>query len=215
MHRLARRDGSHAQAQYSYRCPGVRGRRDDAVVLSAIGLAFDLVGAIALVRGLFRRPRPLTVGWAYSPDQAASDFAYGVTGGTFLATGFVLQALTYFGVSVDGSDRTALLAAVAAVVVGAVVAVLLYAVTFLVVLPFEIRYSIEKLDLHLHVRRQRKGLRFWNQVPTPPPSDSGAGPYDPRTTELERAGGRTTGPSSDRPRCRRRAEHRRRLRWLP
>jgi hypothetical protein len=139
-------------------------------VLSAIGLALDLVGAIALVRGLFRRPRPLYLGWSVSPDQAASDFAYGVTGGTFLAAGFVLQSLTYFGISVDCSSRAALLAAVATVVLGAVVAVLLYAVTFLVVLPFEIRYSSEKHDLHLHLRRERKGLRFWNQVQVPPPA---------------------------------------------
>lgn len=39
-------------------------------VLSAIGLALDLIGATALAMGLFRRPRSLFVGWSHSPDAA-------------------------------------------------------------------------------------------------------------------------------------------------
>ena len=134
---------------------------------SAIGLALDLVGAVALVLGLFRWPRPLTVGWSHSPDQAAGDVAYAVTGGTFLAAGFVLQSLTYFGVDWNGSDRAALVAALATVVVGALAAFVLYGVTFLIALPFEVRYSRVQHNLNLRVRRQRKGFRFWNQVVVP------------------------------------------------
>jgi hypothetical protein len=142
------------------------------VVLSAIGLALDLVGAIALATGLFRRPRPLYPGWSHSPDDAARDVAYGVTGGTFLALGFVFQSLPYFGVAEHGSDAAALAAALAAVALGAVAAVVLFGVTFLLVLPGEIRYSAAEHDLHLHVRRQRRGVRFWHQVPAPrPPSE--------------------------------------------
>jgi hypothetical protein len=144
-------------------------------VLSAIGLALDLVGATALVMGLFRRPRPLYVGWSYSPLDAAQGVAYGVTGGTFLALGFVLQSLTYFGVDWNCSDQAVLPAALATVAIGAVAAVVLFGLTFLVMLPREIRYSRETHDLHLHVRRQRKGIRVWNQVALPPPPKSGEG----------------------------------------
>jgi hypothetical protein len=145
-------------------------------MLSAIGLALDLLGATALAMGLFRRPRPLYPGWAHSPDDAARDVAYGVTGWTFLALGFVLQSLPHFGVSADGSDAAVLAAALASVALGAVAAVVLFGATFLVMLPREIRYSAEKHDLHVHVRRQREGFRFWRQVPAPPPSEPGTGP---------------------------------------
>jgi hypothetical protein len=144
-------------------------------VLSAIGLALDLVGATALAMGLFRRPRPLTPGWSHSPDDAARDVAYGVTGGTFLALGFTFQSLPYFGVSEHGSHGAALAAALATVALGAVAAVVLFGVTFLLMLPREIRYSSEEHDLHLHVRRQRQGFRFWHQVSAPPPSEPGTG----------------------------------------
>jgi hypothetical protein len=141
-------------------------------MLSTIGLALDLVGASALAIGLFRRPSPLFVGWSHSPDEAARDVAYGVTGWTFLALGFTFQALPYFGVGEHGSHADALAAALIALVLGAVAAVVLFGVTFLVVLPSEIRYSAEHHDLHLHVRRQRQGLRFWHQVHDPPPPAS-------------------------------------------
>jgi hypothetical protein len=144
-------------------------------MLSAIGLALDLVGATALAMGLFRRPRPLFVGWSHSPDDAARDVAYGVTGWTFLALGFTFQSLPYLGVSERGSHSAALVAALATVAPGAVAAVVLFGVTFLVMLPREIRYSAEHHDLHLHVRRQRQGFRFWHQVYDPPPPAPGTG----------------------------------------
>jgi hypothetical protein len=144
-------------------------------VLSSIGLALDLIGATALAVGLFRRPRPLFVGWSHSPDDAARDVAYGVTGWTFLALGFTFQSLPYFGVAEHGSHGAALAAALATVALGAVAAAVLFGVTFLLVLPGEIRYSSERHDLHLHVRRQRQGFRFWHQVPDAPPAAPGTG----------------------------------------
>lgn len=102
------------------------------------------------------------------PDDAARDVAYGITGWTFLALGFAFQSLPYFGVA-EGSDGANLAAALVTVALGAVAAVVLFGVTFLLVLPGEIRYSAEEHDLHLHVRRQRRGFRFWHQEPAPPP----------------------------------------------
>jgi hypothetical protein len=102
--------------------------------------------------------------------------AYGVTDCTFLALGFTFQSLPYFGVAEHGSHRDALVAALATAALGALLAVVLFGVTFLVLLLREIRYSAEHHDLHLHVRRQRRGFRFWHQVYAPPPSEPGSGP---------------------------------------
>jgi hypothetical protein len=138
-------------------------------VFSAVGLALDLIGAVALVLGLFRPPRPLFVGWAYEPLDAARDVAFGVTGGTFLAAGFVLQSLSYVGFSPNYSERASLHAALVMLPLGTWVAIGLYGVTFLVALPREIRYSREKLNLIQYVRWEPKGLRFWCHVAIPPP----------------------------------------------
>ena len=140
-------------------------------MLSAIGLAFDLIGAVALVIGLFRPPRPLYLGWSYDPHEAAQNVPYGVTGGTFLVLGFALQSLTYFGWSPDYSDGAVRAAALAALAGGAVAAVVLYGVTYLVALPRQIRYTADKHDLHYYVRREPKGFRFWRHLAVQPPPD--------------------------------------------
>jgi hypothetical protein len=88
-----------------------QGCDDDAVrrlvdrrhVLSAVGLAFDLVGAVALTLGLYRHSRYLTPGLARGPDDVAQDAAFGTVGASFLVLGFVLQGLQYFGVTVETS----------------------------------------------------------------------------------------------------------------
>jgi hypothetical protein len=50
-------------------------------VLSAVGLAFDLVGAAVLVFGLFRPALPLTYGgWKRTVHESASDAGFGVAG---------------------------------------------------------------------------------------------------------------------------------------
>jgi hypothetical protein len=84
-------------------------------VLTTLGLVVDVIGAIALLRGLFRHPKPTYVGWNYSPEDAATDHAYGVTGGTFMILGFVGQIL--------GNGRPALPLWETAVIVAAVLIV--------------------------------------------------------------------------------------------
>ncbi len=89
-------------------------------MLSAIGLALDLVGAVVLVVGLFGHARALYPGWSVrSPDDVAHDHAAGLVGGSFLVSGFVLQSLTYFDVRYEcsagrlGSSRRAMAQAAA------------------------------------------------------------------------------------------------------
>jgi hypothetical protein len=105
-------------------------------VLSAIGLALDLVGAVVLVVGLFRPLRPMGYGTAfvYGPDDAARDAGFAVAGAPLLALGFFLQSLPYFGVSLECSTWVNAIAAGIALVGGSLYALLAYRVTHRVVL---------------------------------------------------------------------------------
>src|SRR5439155_24508819 len=117
--------------------------RHHPTVFSAIGLALDLVGAVALVVGLFRPPRPLVPGYVHSPDDAARDAAFGVAGASLLALGFVFQSLPYFGLRWSESHGAAAAASAIALAAGVVYAYLAYGLTFLVVLKRKRRYGIE------------------------------------------------------------------------
>jgi hypothetical protein len=123
-------------------------------IFSAIGLALDFVGAGFLVVGLFRPARPTFPGYAYAPDDAARDAAFGVAGGTLLAAGFVFQSLTYFGVSPNCSGLVNATASAVALVVGFVVALVAYEITHRLVFD----------------RRRAEGLRRWPDI-TPYPLD--------------------------------------------
>jgi hypothetical protein len=63
------------------------------MLTTTLGLVFDILGALALLLGLFRHPKPLYLGWQYNPPDATKDATYGITGGFFLITGFVGQIL--------------------------------------------------------------------------------------------------------------------------
>jgi NhaP-type Na+/H+ or K+/H+ antiporter len=76
-------------------------------MLSAVGLALDLAGAVALTLGLYRHSRYLYPGLARAPDDVAQDAAFGTVGVLFLALGFVLQGLQYVGVTVETSHAWA------------------------------------------------------------------------------------------------------------
>jgi hypothetical protein len=120
--------------------------REVRSLLSAIGLSLDVVGAVALVVGLFRPTRPLVTGYAYAPDDAARDSAFGVAGTTLLVAGFVLQSLSYFGVSVKCSTATT---------VGSSIGALAVAIAYTLV-AFEVTHRL------VFDRRREEGLRNWN-----------------------------------------------------
>jgi hypothetical protein len=144
-------------------------------VLSAIGLALDLVGAITVVVGLFRPPRPLFPGWSYAPDDAARDSAFGVVGASLLSCGFTLQSMTYCGVRWPGSHREAIAASIIAGAAGAALAFVAYGLTFLIILRRRQHYARTHFDLDFRVKRERSGLRFWNQVPDQSSTEEASG----------------------------------------
>jgi dipeptide/tripeptide permease len=123
-------------------------------VLSAIGLALDFVGATFLVIGLFRPARPTFPGYAYAPDDAARDAAFGVAGGSLLGAGFVLQSLTYFGVSPSCGSWANATASAVALVGGIAYGLVAYEITHRQVFD----------------RRRADGLRRWPDI-TPYPLD--------------------------------------------
>jgi hypothetical protein len=139
-------------------------------VLSVIGLALDLVGAVALTIGLFRGPLPLYPGYVRSPEDAATDRAYGTVGGGFLVVGFALQALTYCGINLDSGSMANILAAVIALCLGALGATGLWGCAYIVHLrrvDAEARAQWPDFDTG-GLRRERTGLRFWRHVREPP-----------------------------------------------
>lgn len=96
-------------------------------MLAALGLALGVIGAAVLSVGLFRNSKPLLLGWARDPLQAATDQACGVTGFLFLGSGFILQALPSVGVKEPNvNDACIRSAAIATLVLGLLVAWLLY-----------------------------------------------------------------------------------------
>jgi hypothetical protein len=135
-------------------------------MLSAIGLALDFVGAIALVLGLFGHTRPLVTGYSLrSPDDVAHDTAFGIVGAALLSSGFVLQSLMYFGVRVECSHRTVIIVAALALIAAVLFAWAAFGVAYIVVMEREKRYVVEHWGDPYPVTRQRRGLQFWRYVP--------------------------------------------------
>jgi hypothetical protein len=131
-------------------CAWVRpasGLRCGAVVTN-LGLVFDVIGAIALLLGLFRHPKPLYPGWSYSPHDAATDHAYGITGGMFLTLGFVGQMLGNGRHALPLWETVGLAAAV--LIGGAVVAYVVFKVTY--------KVEIRRLERWVAKRPEMAGL---------------------------------------------------------
>ena len=95
-------------------------------MLSAIGLALDVIGAAVLSIGLFRASSPLLLGWSRDPLQVTVDEASGTTGFLFLFGGFALQSLPSFGVDTSSRAGDARLAAAITLVVGVLLAWVVY-----------------------------------------------------------------------------------------
>ena len=130
-------------------------------LLSAIGLALDLEGAIVLVIGLFRPIRPLFPGWSSPPDDAARDAAFGVAGASLLAIGFVLQSLTYFGVTVVSCSARATAGWEALTLLGGLVyGLTVYEITHRRVFDRQRAYGPRKWQMDYPLDR-RRGLWFW------------------------------------------------------
>lgn len=134
-------------------------------MLSAIGLTLDLVGAVALVLGLFGHARALYPGYSVrSPDDVAHDEAFGIVGALFLAFGFFLQSLTYFGIRVDCSVRATTIAASVTLISGSGAACLLYGLLYVPLQRREVRHirseNGEAAESY-PMRTFRRGFRFW------------------------------------------------------
>jgi len=129
-------------------------------VLSAIGLALDAVGATFLVIGLFRPPRGTGPGYAYAPDDAARDAAFGFAGGTLLGIGFVLQSLLYLGVTAECSSSVTAFASGTALVLGTVYGLVAYEITHRLVFDRRRAYGLRKMHMDYPIDR-RRGLWFW------------------------------------------------------
>jgi dipeptide/tripeptide permease len=131
-------------------------------ILSAIGLALDFVGAVFLVIGLFRPVRPTFPGYAYAPDDAARDAAFGLAGGLLLLAGFVFQSLTYFGLSPKCASWVNAIASTAALVVGFAFAFVIYEVTHRLVFDWRRAEAARKWpEIAPYPLDRRRGLWFW------------------------------------------------------
>jgi hypothetical protein len=133
-------------------------------VFSVIGLVFDLVGAVALVFGLFTHAEPLTPGWRRSPADHAHDAAFGCIGAFFLVVGFLLQAIYYLGADPAARHWVIALVASIALVIAALVAYAAYGLLYIAFHAVEARrVAAEHPTVEYNVRRRRKGVRFWAQ----------------------------------------------------
>jgi hypothetical protein len=144
-------------------------------MLSAIGLACDLVGAIMLAVGLFRLPRPTMRQWEYTPEDAAKDSAFGIAGASLLAFGFISQCLPYVGVTVHASAGSTRIAVVAALAVASLYAYLAYGISFIVVFNKRLRWAEQQHpSITPRFRWTPKFPRVWAFVPVR--DDTGAQP---------------------------------------
>jgi hypothetical protein len=132
-------------------------------VLSLIGLAFDLVGAVTLAVGLFRPPRRALL--TYLPEEAARDTSFGAVGASLLGVGFAMQSLAYFGVHVCSPLWARIVVSLAALAVGAMYAVAVFDLLFPLVYRFqcgrvEVNSEWEAIVYTPPLKREPKGLRL-------------------------------------------------------
>ena len=131
-------------------------------VLSVIGLALDFVGAVFIVVGLFRPARPTYTGFAYAPDDAARDAAFGFAGGSLLLAGFVVQSLPYFGFSPRCASWVNATAWAIALVVGLAWALVVYEITHRLFFDRRRAEGLRKWpDITPYPLDRRRGLWFW------------------------------------------------------
>lgn len=132
-------------------------------MFSVIGLALDLVGAVALVIGIFRPPRPTLTGWAYTPDDAAKDAAFGVVGATLLGLGFIAQSLPYFGVTASAGTTGTRVAAAVAFASALAFGYLTYGIAYVIALRRRMQWARARhADMTPQVRWSPRGWRFWH-----------------------------------------------------
>jgi hypothetical protein len=112
-------------------------------MLSAIGLALDIIGAYLLAKGLFRHSVPLYPGWSRDPYTAGQDRAYGTVGLLFLVSGFALQGLSSLGLQPAADTATEVTVAALALSVGILVAFVLRELAVFVFLNREAAWARE------------------------------------------------------------------------
>src|SRR5215204_3316320 len=98
------------------------------MLLTALGLSLDIVGAWVLAIGLFRGEERIRTGplgasvVGRSQRAAARDRSYGAVGGAFLTLGFLGQILGDLGIGPGGDRRTNLASAALLLLVATAVA---------------------------------------------------------------------------------------------
>jgi hypothetical protein len=148
-------------------------------MLSVVGLCLDVVGALALILGLFTHARIPTyaVLGQRTPEEVAHDVGFAIVGGTLLTLGFVFQSLTYLDVSVETTRACTLAAGLATLVGACLFGYVVYGVGYGIV------YERERLYVHRtrpeagdllppFKPRKRQGFKYWlrEQPPKPPPT---------------------------------------------
>jgi hypothetical protein len=143
-------------------------------VLSAIGLALDLIGAVALTLGLYGHSRPAYIGLSRGPEDVAHDRGFAIVGAFYLALGFLLQGLQYVGVTVEASDAVTAAVAGVVLVAGVVVAWLAFGLIWLATFRRELAWVKTHTEAVLVPAHRTPsgflGWRFWNQEWEIPPA---------------------------------------------
>jgi hypothetical protein len=135
-------------------------------MVTAAGLALDIIGAVLVLAGLFRHPRGTTLGWAHPPRDAAADHAFGATGGLFLVSGFVCQILGIAGLGGPAAPSAIYRTALIAFLFGLVLAYLLFGVIYMLFMMLEVRWverqpGLNHLDAGWEWKRRPRRQKFW------------------------------------------------------
>jgi hypothetical protein len=140
-------------------------------MLTVIGLGLDVVGAGVLAIGLFRPSQPLLPGWSRDPVEAVSDYASGITGFGFLATGFLLQGIAALSVGNPPAVLCGLLVGTLTLVIGTAAASITFEYARAKLLPGEKARAGQSYPRHYEFHphwgriRGRRVPRLWQLTP--------------------------------------------------
>jgi len=102
-------------------------------------------------------------GWAYTPEDAAKDGAFGLTGATLLVCGFIGQWLPDVGVKMHGSHYATYAATAIAFTSAWVYAYVAYGISFIVLFKRRMRRAkADHPDMTPVEQWSPRLPRFWN-----------------------------------------------------
>lgn len=96
-----------------------------------------------LAIGLFRPPRPTMKEWAYTPEDAAKDSAFGTAGVLLLTAGFIGQCLPDIGIRVVASTHATRIAVGAVLACAVIFAYAAYGIAFVIVFERRMHHARE------------------------------------------------------------------------